>query len=305
MRITFDPWNNVNIIMRKILILFFALAATIDSFSQFDMKKDVLLKDKQPYAQITGSSKFAEPVNVTVSSLSGDSLLTIKTWRYPSVDPKFNKTLFGYRVRFIASGKTMVRSRELDVSYTRKDKIYKEVVRDITQDLIVNNAINPAAEAELLKLDITPAIDKAAGYEKSLAEYLKEYYPIPRTTEAKVTLKNAVETKYKDNSLTRTQEVWQNQVYLGKMTTRLTGEAVYTLELKNEKPFVYGDEKLEAPAVAIAIVEAWVFHTTQYHTTFPLTIHSNLSGKDYEIKVAVPNKAELEIAQYLVDNKLL
>lgn len=295
--------DKLHTIMRKILILSFVLAASVKGFSQFDIKKDVLLKDKQPYAQITGTSKFMEPANLAVSSLNGDSLFTIKTWKYTNANPKF-RNLFGYTVRFVGSGKSMVRLHDEAYPPTRKDKIYNLVVKGFTQDLVVNNAINPVAEAEFLKLDGAPTIAKAAEYEKSMADYLKAYYPIPRTTEAKVTLKNVKEVKEKDGSITRTQDAYQADVYLVTIVTRLTGEAIYTLQRKNDKPFVYGDEKLEEAPVAFGLVASSVF-SYPVGNSFPVTIHSNVSEKDYEIKVAVPNKAEQEIAQYLVDNKLL
>ncbi|MBT1685759.1 hypothetical protein [Dawidia soli] len=289
--------------MRKILTLSFVLAAGIKGFGQFDIKKDVLLKDKQPYAQITGTSKFMEPARLTVSSLNGDSLFTIRTWKYPNANPKF-RNLFGYTVRFIGSGKSIVRLHDEAYPPTRKDKIYNLVTKGFTQDLVVNNAVDPAAEAAFLKLDGAATIEKAAEYEKSMAEYLKAYYPVPRTTEAKVTLKNVKEVKEKDGSITRTQDAYQSDVYLVTIVTRLTGEAVYTLQRKNDKPFTYGDEKLEETPVAVGLVASSVF-SYPVGNSFPVTIHSNLAVKDFEIKVAVPNKAELEIAQYLVDNKLL
>jgi len=111
---------------------------------EFSLKKDVILKDKVPYAKLTGESSLFKDTDLLVSSLNGHPLFTIKTWKYPTGNPAY-KALKGVKIEFKASGKSLIRTT---TAYA-KSKLVEELFH-FWSDLVVNNAIDPKAEADYI-----------------------------------------------------------------------------------------------------------------------------------------------------------
>jgi hypothetical protein len=270
----------------------------------FEQKKDVILKDKIPYVKLTGKAGALNDANLLVSSLKGDSLFTIKTWNYPHSNPKF-QNLRGFKIDFSASKGSLIKLINTEYPPTNKEKIFQFLFKDFNKDLVVNDVMSADAETEFIKSfngDLN--IKQAFEYEKGMADYLMNYFPIDRNTDAPVSFEKVIETKYRDGSILRTMEVYQGKVYLATLTIHLTSEAVYTLTRKMEKPFVYNDEQISEVIVASAKVDAYFFQYKSLSTP-TATLFSSISVKDEVVKMPIPNKGERELIDFLIANKLL
>ena len=109
-----------------ILIVFFLSLPFVVSAQDFDLKKDIISKDKIPYAKFSGKVGMMK-TNATISSLNGDTLISIKNWRYDTDNPQFSH-LFGYKIVFKPSGKTLIKL--INVLLISKEHMIDFVLQD-------------------------------------------------------------------------------------------------------------------------------------------------------------------------------
>jgi len=280
------------------------LSAGYSYGQEIDLKKDVILKDKIPYAKFSGKMSLFKPANVMVSSLNDDSLMAIKAWYYPSKNPVF-QFLDGYEIRFVASGKVVIRACE--VGLASKEQLLNFVLngRDYTskkwedtfkQTLIVNNSIDPEAEAAFIeKFDNAAGIQWAKDYEAKEREILNGIFPIKRNMNAPLKFEYEGNTPSTPGSA-QTIYVYQgNLIATIKKENKTTGIAqyVYTFSWALNQKFSVGDKEFDSVVIATSTVDS-----------FP-KIFINADGKSKSIEIKNPAGAERELTEFLISNQKL
>jgi len=288
--------------MKKSLCAFvfmLGLSATLSYGQDFDLKKDVIIRDKVPYAKFSGKMGMMKPADVMISSLNGDSLIAIKAWAYPSGNPVFS-FLDGYEIRFVKSGRKIVKpctvglaSKEQLLNFILNGRNYAGKWEDtFKQNLIVDNAVDPAAEAAFIeKFDNARAIEWAKEYEAKEKEVLAGIFPLQKDVNAKLKLESAggsgtVETI---------------NIYQGKLLATIRKENktagiekyVYTFEYRLNEKIKVGDKEIDTIVIATATADS-----------FP-KIFINAEGKSKSIEIKSPSSAEREITEYLIFNQKL
>jgi len=280
-----------------------ALTSLVSHAQDLNLKKDVITKDKVPYAKASGKAGLLKGANLTVSSLNGDSLINITTWNYPSGNPMFDY-LSGYKIRFIGSGKEVIKSsgvgltKDQLINFILIGKDYASPKWEVMfkQDLIVNNAVDPAAEAAFIaKFDNTANVEWAKEYEAKEKEILNSKYPVKRDTSKPLKFKS-INTESNASSSMETIRIYQGDVVIGLVekysVTEPTGvKYTYTFYNPLNEPFAVGEKKIDKVIIATAKVSA----------TWP-RIFINATGKRQDIEVANPANAENQLADMLVMN---
>lgn len=277
-----------------------ALSATLSYGQDYDLKKDVILFDNVPYAKYSGKIGMLKGTNVMVSSLNGDSLIAIKQWKYPSGNPMFSY-LDGYEIRFVGSGKKVIRSCEMTltkeqlVNFIFNGRNYAGKWEDtFTQKLIVNNSVDPAAEAAFLeKFDNAKAIALGNEYEQKEREILVDLLPIQRDKTMPLQIKSIGESTSPMGIVTESYEVYQGQ-FLGKIIKehKTTGSQKYTYTFKYpfNKKFNVGGVEFDEVVIATATVDSWP------------KIYVSVDGKSKNLDIPNPASAEWMLTEYLINN---
>jgi len=292
--------------MKAKCVLIVMMTFSLAVFSQkFDVKKDIILKDKVPYAKITGKVGMVKPADLLVSSMNDDSLFTIKAWNYPTDNPMF-QNLAGFQVKFIASGKEMIKScehnltsKDFVVDFIMSDRDFNSGKREneFTKDLIVNNAIDPAVESEFIeKFNDEPAVQLAKEHEAKEIKILKELFPAKKDANQPLVLKGSERTPT-TNGTTETFRIFQGDqlATLDKEVVTNSMGTTYTYRFYRilDEPFTVGDKKIDKVVIATAVLNS-----------FP-KMFVNVNGKKQEIHVTNPASAEKELAEILIQNKKL
>ncbi len=291
--------------MSKFLSVLVMVLSTLYSYGQeLDLKKDVILKDKVPYAKLSGKMGLLKPANVMVSSLNGDSLMAIKAWSYPSKNPVFD-FLNGYEIRFVASGKVVIKpcgvglaSKEQFLNFILNGRDYTSRKWDDTfkQTLIINNGIDPAAEAAFIeKFDNMPAIQWAKEYEAKEKEILSDIFPIRKNTKAPLRFEHA------GSMATTTGSIETISVYQGNLIATIIKENkttgilkyVYTFNWTLTQKFTVGGKEIDTIVIATATLDS-----------FP-KIFINAEGKSRSIEISNPAAAERALTEFLINNQKL
>jgi hypothetical protein len=252
-----------------------------------------------PYAQIWGTSSLLKKTNLQICSLNGDTLISIKGWKYPTGNPAY-KDLAGVKVTFLASGKSVIR---LNAPYNRNNLI-GFLFDDFRQDLIVDNVVDAAtAEAYISQFNKDePTIEKALDYEQKEAAYLKNIIPIKKDTANGITVKLIKETKTPKGSIIEESEVSAGDVYLVSTYKLWTQEWVITFSRNVQEPLQVGNTETRNIKVATLTVSSY---TLQHGGTS--TLFTNMDGKEHEITLKDPaqGQAEKEITSFLIKKNYL
>lgn len=282
--------------------LILTLSATLSYGQDYDLKKDVILFNKVPYAKYSGKVGMLKGANFMVSSLNGDSLIAIKTWNYPSGNPMFS-FLDGYEIRFVRSGEKVIKpclstlTKEQLVNFIFNGRNYEGKWEDtFKQKLIVDNNVDAAAEAAFIeKFDNAKAVEWAKDYELRERERLVDIFPIRRDATLPIKFKNVTNSRPGSHE---TIEVYQGDVRLAiiikeNKSVGMT-KYVYTFQypLKEHEIFKVGDKEIDTIVIATATVDS-----------FP-KIFINVEAKSKSIDIANPASAERQIMEYLVTRHL-
>ncbi|MEJ7643777.1 MAG: hypothetical protein WKF87_04230 [Chryseolinea sp.] len=256
---------------------------------EFSLKKDVILKDKVPYANITGESSMLKDTDLLVSSLNGDPLFTIKAWKYPTGNPAY-KELTGVKIEFKASGHSLIRTR---TAYA-KGKLVEEIFHFWT-DLIVNNAIDPKAEADYISKFDNNEVMLAQLYEKTEAEYLKNMEPIKRDTTAAIDVKVTSQVTNKDGSITQETEIYQGGVYLASTHKLWTSEWEVAFYRKVDVAMEVNDTATKKIQITTLTIPGMAL--SQGVGNSFLFVNRDIAVR--EIKISAPKECEKQIVRYL------
>jgi len=281
--------------MRKLKMKMSMLAIALCSYvvsataQEFTLKKDVILKDKVAYAKLTGESSLFKETNLLVSSLNDDPLFTIKVWKYPTGNPEYKK-LSGVKIEFKASGKSLVRP----TTEYNKGKLVAELFH-FWSDLIVNNTIDPKAEADYISKFDNHDVVLAQLYEKTESDYLKKMVPIKRDTTAAIEVKPISETKTREGSIIQETEIYQGGVYLMSMRKLWTSEWVMSFYRNVDKAMEVNDTATKKIQVATLTIPSIALSQGIGKSD----LFTNMDTKVSEIKIVSPKEAEKQITRYL------
>ena len=265
---------------------FYVVAATAQEFT---LKKDVILKDKVPYAKLTGESSLFKETDLLVSSLTDVPLFTVKAWKYPTGNPVYAK-LAGVKIEFKASGKSLVRP----TTNYNKNKLVEELFH-FWSDLVVNNAIDPKAEADYIgKFDSNDVV-LAQMYEKTEAEYLKKMVPIKRDTSAAIEVVQVSQVTNKDGSITQETKIYQGGVYLMSMHKWWTSEWVMSFTRDVDEAMEVNDTATKKIQICTLTIPSAAL--SQGIGNSNLFINMDIAVR--EIKIHSPKEAEKQITRYL------
>jgi hypothetical protein len=261
---------------------------------EYDVKKDVILRDKAPWAKLSGKIGMLKATNVMVSSLNGDSLISVKQWRYPSGNPFFD-FLDGYEIRFVGSGKTVIKPCEMTLT---KEQMVNWVLAgknyagkwEITfpQSLIADNKIDPAAEAAFIeKFDKTADVEWAKEYEKAEKELLTKIFPIQKMNDQSLVV------KYTEGSASALGSTAVYEVYQGNHFATVEKKYTnigytYTILHKLSQPVQVAGREVDTIVVASYKADAFA------------QLYVNAEGKSREVPVKNPAAAEKELVLYLI-----
>ncbi len=271
-------------------------AVSTGTFAQeYDVKKDIILKDKVPYAKIGGKVGLSN-TNIAINSLNGDSLIKITKWIYPGTNPQFQ--LFGYKVQFV-DGRSITKlvdfmlvNKEQVLAYILKDRDFSTGKRDneFNKALIVNNVLDEAVVAEFIaKYNHESVIKEADEFQAKEKEMLSGLFPMTRNRNQPVKF---VEVN------AETTDVMQDNVRLITIikkteTNSLGTKYIYTFKRNLVDPFVVGGKKYYTLTLATATCDS-----------FP-KLYVNASGKAQDVRLASPAHAESELIDILIKNNYL
>lgn len=263
--------------------------------AEYTIKKDVILKDKVPYAKISGESGLFKDTDLLVSSLTDVPLFTIKRWKYPTGNPDYSD-LDGVKIEFKASGKSLIRS---GMPYA-KAKIVAVIFR-FWSDLIVNNTIDPKTEADYISKFDNVDVVLAGMYEKTESEFLKGLVPIARDTTAEVEVKQISEIKQNNGSITQEVEIYQGGVYLMSVRKLWTQTGVWSFYRKLEKPMEVHDKYAKNVRIATLSIPGYaIAQGFGYSDLF-----TNMNLQTQKMHVQSLKFAEKQVVKYLTWKKLL
>lgn len=282
------------------LVVVMVLSTAFSFGQEYDLKKDVILKDKVPYAKISGKMGLLKAANLMVSSLNGDSLMAIKAWVYPSKNPVFS-FLDGYEIRFVASGKVVIKpsptgltkEQLLNFIFSGRDYTSKKWDNTFKHSLIENNRIDPVAEAAFIEqFDNAKAIQWAKDYEAKEREILTGIFPIKKNTNAPLKFESAGRESTTTGSI-ETINVYQgNLIATIRKQTKTLGSTtyIYTFSWALSQKSTVGDKEIDSVIIATAIADS-----------FP-KIFVNAEGKGRSIEIPNPASAERLLTEYLISN---
>jgi hypothetical protein len=256
---------------------------------EFSLKKDVILKDKVPYAKLTGESSLFKDTDLLVSSLNGDPLFTIKTWKYPTGNPAY-KALKGVKIEFKASGKSLIRTT---TAYA-KSKLVEELFH-FWSDLVVNNAIDPKAEADYISKFDNNEVVRAQLYEKTESEYLKKMQPVKRDTAAAIEVKVTSQVTNKDGSITQETDIYQDGVYIVSTRKWWTSEWEVAFYRRVDEAMEVNDTATKKIQIATLTIPSTAL--SQGIGTSDLFINRDIAVR--EIKIPAPKECEKQMVRYL------
>jgi hypothetical protein len=269
-----------------IVACFYVVSANAQEYS---LKKDVILKDKVPYAKLTGESSLFKDTDLLVSSLNGDPLFTIKTWKYPTGNPAY-KALKGVKIEFKASSKSLIRST---TNYS-KNKLVEELFH-FWSDLIVNNAVDPKAEADYISKFDNNEVARAQLYEKTESEYLKKMAPVQRDTTATIEVNVTSQVTNKDGSITQETEIYQGGVYLVSTRKQWTSEWEVAFYRKVDVAMEVNDTATKKIQIATLTIPPTAL--SQGIGNSDLFLNRDIATR--EIKIPAPKECEKQIVKYL------
>jgi hypothetical protein len=269
-----------------IAVFSYAVSATAQEFT---LKKGTILKDKVPYAKLTGESSMFKKTDLLVSSLNDDPLFTVKAWKYPTGNPVYEK-LAGVKIEFNTSGKSLIRST---ITYN-KGKLVEELFH-FWSDLIVNNAIDPKAEADYISKFDNNDVVLAQLYEKTESDYLKKIMPIKRDTTATIEVKKISETKTQEGSIIQETEIYQGGVYLMSMRKLWTSEWVMSFYRNVDEAMEVNDTATKKIQIATLTIPSIALSQGIGDSD----LFTNMDVKVSEIKIVNAMEAEKQITLYL------
>jgi len=256
---------------------------------EYSVKKDVILKDKVPYAKVTGESSLFKDTDLVVSSLTDVPLFTIKAWKYPTGNPKY-KNLKGVKIEFKASGKSLIRTT---TTYA-KGKLIEELFH-FWSDLIVNNAVDPKAEADYISKFDNNEVVLAQLYEKTESEYLKNIAPVKRDTSAAIEVKVTKKVTNKDQSITEETDIYQDGVYIVSTRKQWTSEWEILFYRKVDVAMEVNDTATKDIQIATLTIPSAAL--SQGIGNSNLFLNRDIAVR--EIKIPAPKESEKQIVRYL------
>lgn len=263
--------------------------------AEYTIKKDVILKDKVPYAKISGESSLFKDTDLLISSLTDVPLFTIKRWKYPTGNPDYSD-LDGVKIEFKGSGKSLIRS---GLPYG-KAKLIPEIFR-FWSDLVANNTIDPKTEADYISKFDNVEVVLAGMYEKTESEFLKGLVPIARDTTAEVEVKQISEIKQNNGSITQEVEIYQGGVYLMSMKKLWTQTWVMSFYRKVDTAMEVNDTATKKIRIATLTIPNFVL--SMGRGSADLFTNMDLKAQKFEIKSL--KEAEKQVVKYLTWKKLL
>ena len=285
------------------VILIAAVMLVTNGYSQkYGLKKEVIVKDKLPYANLIGEAGYSKPARLTILSLNGDSLVRIKAWKYPNGNPR-GQELNGFQIEFVKSGKSLLRPS----TYSTKGKIVDFFFDDFPLDLIVNNAIDPGAEDQYIsKFDKTNDVKLTQLDEKAESDYLKKILPIFSDADtaqaiAGISVKLIKEVKNRDGSITQETEIYIGGTYLMSMRKWWTSSWNMTF-YRNVK------DKVEIRGTGVGFVNIATLNIPPFALSNGIgnsDLFTVLDSKSQEIKIHAPLQAEKEVTIFLIRHKYL
>jgi len=282
-------------------LMLLALSASPSYGQKYDLKKDIIYRGKTPYAKFSGEMGLLKPADVLISSLNGDSLMTIKQWKYPSGNPVFD-FLNGYEIKFIRSGKRFAKTCEVTLSgkeqflnFILAGKNYAgkwEIL--FPESLIVDNQIDPAMEeAFIQKFDNAKTVAWAQAYEQKEREVLQSLYPSQKPKGTQLRL------EYLGGDASMPGGSATIDVYYGKLIATIikthgsAGTYTYSFEYTLPQKIKVEGKEIGTIIIATATVD-----------NFP-EIFVNADGKAVSIQVATPGSAERQLTEFLINNNKL
>src|SRR5687768_16369623 len=284
--------------------LYFVAAMTLASAQGFaqeakeyhdiDVKKDVIVRDKAPYAKFAGKVGMSK-TDCAVLSLNGDTLISIKGWDYNSENPQFS-LMHGYKVVFKPSGKSMIKllpnvaliSKNHVVDFILQNRSFSSSKRDneFKKDLIVGNALDEAVVDEYIALYNGEAeIKNADEYQTREKEVIKTLYPVKRDLNMPLSYKyeGGVTNVYQDGTKLITIKKEQK-------ANSMSEEWIYTFSKELVEPFHVGDKKLYKITIASATLNSFQ------------KLYVNANGKAQTVTVASLGNAESALVDILLAN---
>lgn len=263
--------------------------------AEYTIKKDVILKDKVPYAKISGESSLFKDTDLLISSLTDVPLFTIKRWKYPTGNPDYSD-LDGVKIEFKGSGKSLIRS---GLPYG-KAKLIPEIFR-FWSDLVANNTIDPKTEADYISKFDNVKVVLAGMYEKTESEFLKGLVPIARDTTAEVEVKQISEIKQNNGSITQEVEIYQGGVYLMSVRKLWTQTGVWSFYRKLEKPMEVHDRYVNTVRIATLSVPGYAISQGFGYSD----LFTNMDLQTQKMYIKSLKLAEKQVVKYLTWKKLL
>jgi hypothetical protein len=279
-----------------IMFISFLLCSMAANAQNFDLKKEIISKDKVPYAKFAGKVGLSK-TNAVISSLNGDSLITVKNWRYDTDNPQFSH-LFGYKIEFKTTGKSLIKlinvsliSKEHLIDFVLQDRDFNTTKRDneFKKDLIVNNTLDEAVVDEYIaKYNKESVIKEADEYQARENEIIKGIYPVERDKTKPVKVEEVVGGYY----------VYQDGQHLVSITKKsettpmgITWTYVFSKQL--QQPFTIGDKQISRITIATATFDS-----------FP-KLYINVKGKEQSVESKMPSEAQNELTTILINGGYL
>ncbi|MBT1688696.1 hypothetical protein [Dawidia soli] len=287
--------KNLSYLVAAIVLASAPVFAQEKEYHDIDVKKDVILRDKNPYAKFAGKVGMSK-TDCAVLSLNGDTLISIKGWDYNTENPQFS-LMHGYKIVFKPSGKSMIKllpnvslvSKNHVVDFVLQNRSFSSFKRDneFRKDLIAGNALDEAVVDEYISLyNGETEIKNADEYQAREKEMILKYYPVKRDLNMPVSYKyeGGVTNVYQDGTLLISIKKEQK-------ANSMSEEWVYTFYKELTEPFHAGDKKIYNITVATATMNS-----------FP-KLYVNAKGKAQSVKAPSLGSAERALVEILVANK--
>jgi hypothetical protein len=274
-----------------------------------DVRKDIITIDKVPYAKVTGTIGMFKPADLLVTSLNGDSLLTIQAWQYPTGNPMFDH-LSGYEIKFMGSRRAIIKSstqifakKEHLLEFILQDAQYVGLKRDrekeFNKDLIQNNGIAPEVEQEFIeKFNNEAQIQWAQQYEAKEREVLKQMFPLNKEPATPLYKISPYATREIKNGTVQRLDIYNNKDILAtidkEVVSYMSVTYTYSFYKRLETPFTVGDKQISKIMIA----------TFKIDGAFA-KMFLNLRGRWETVNITNPANAEKELTDLLISNKLL
>lgn len=259
------------------------------------VKKGQITKNGEPYALFDGKVGVLR-TRATVSALNGDSLFSIRHWKYPGKNLQYD-LLRGYKVTFIPTGDTAIRisnavliSKEhlLDFIFQNRDFNSTSRENEFRKDLITGNTLNmPVVNEYLETLNGVKYLHSIDSFQLVERQFIKDQFPVVRDKTQPVIIKSVD---------AHTSDVFQDGEKIITIYKKppFTGSTYrYTFYRKLDHPIEVGDQEYDCITIATAVLD-----------NFP-KLYINAQDKLSYIEVTSPTHAERQIIDLLINDNAL